>query len=180
MGDFQNQMDDLEKIAIDDTRHRQKALFDLILSVDRQAMTFFGYSISISAGSGTAFLAGTYGSYRLTFPIAASLTIVFIGGVAAAYFCLRAMRTGNIAAPGRTADFWEWALRGPKENKVVVEAYLAELRSKYNHNEKLNASMANDLKRARNALAIVSAFAPPIGFALNYWDQLKAFLVVNF
>src|SRR5690606_29655615 len=95
------------QVALDDARARQTALLQLIYFTDQQAMSLLRLYVTIAVATATG--AATGFAPNSWIPMAASigLTVVSIALLVGCYFCFQAMKTAELALPGRGADFWK-------------------------------------------------------------------------
>lgn len=161
-------IEDIKKLAIDDARQRQKALFDLILATDRQAMTFFGFCISIAAASVAGFVASWSPDSRIPAPAASALLVIFLGFGFAGFLCLRVMKSAPIGLPGRKAEFWKWALATEANGEASALAYVDAVEVTYSENAKNNRRMARLLEQARLSVIAACALAPFVGLLVHW------------
>lgn len=166
-------MNDLMKLALDDVRQRQKSLFDLILSTDRQAMTFFGFCVSICIASGTGAATALMTESKIPTGAGAALVCVSVGFLIAGFYCLETMKTVDIGLPGRRSEFWEWALKFNDENDSSVSEYIKEAGRIYDRNSATSDSMAKSLGNAKRAAGIALLLAAPAGLAVEYWAPIR-------
>lgn len=165
-------MGDIEKLAIDDARQRHKALIDLVLSTDRQAMTLFSFCGSICAASGSGMVAIAFGSSNVPSSAGVVLLVICVGFAIAATLCLQVMKLAPIFLPGRDPDFWEWAIDNNMDGAEIAKAYLASIAKRIEENRSVNRAMAMNLNRARQ-MVLGTCLAAPFSGAGWFFGQEK-------
>ncbi|WP_324133570.1 hypothetical protein [Bosea sp. (in: a-proteobacteria)] len=128
-------MDEIAKLAISDAKDRLKAQLDLVYALDRQAMTFFGYTATVTV-AGTTAAAGLAAGWLMegkTISTSGQIAILGLGLVAAGFFftaamCLSVMKSWKVALPGREPEFWQWAMEEPVSSlPEIASAYLSQM-----------------------------------------------------
>jgi hypothetical protein len=146
---------DLEKddlrTALDDVRARHAAVVNLIYVTDGQALGLLRLYTTLGVGAASGAVAGLAGSPIVTRPLAFGLLAATVTLIAGAGFCLRALQSSRINLPGRTPDFWQWAMHEGVDRKAVLTAYLSNLQDKSVLNAEVNAKAANALKWAKRS-----------------------------
>lgn len=153
-------IEDLDlRTIIDDARARHAALVALIYSGDAQAMGLLRLYATLGIATVSGAIAGFSGTAAIATPLAAGLAgaaAVLLTGVA---LCLRAVRPTEINLPGRSSDFWRWALEDAVTPKDVVSAYLANLDERRPVNQQANRDAATALKWAKRCAAVAPVAA---------------------
>lgn len=149
--------------VLEDLRARHQAVVDLIYFTDTQATTLLQLYVTVGLAIATGGVTALAGAAPL--PIAAGWGLVAATAplLAGCYFCLLATgaRSYNLNLPGRGAEFWSWAALEGVDQRMVLEAYLGNLRDKQAANNQVNTQTAAALKRAKYAGA-----ATPLVFVL--------------
>ncbi|MGQ4273392.1 hypothetical protein [Terrihabitans sp. B22-R8] len=151
------------KTLLDDVRTRQKALHDLILFTDRQAMALLRLYATLSLALTSAGVASLRPGSAI--PLAAGLGLLVASAlfIIGALLCFQAMKQASIAFPGRDAEFWTWARRDDVTEEAALGAYLDQAGTTFAENYDLNATTAKHLARAKRlgvaapALALIVA-----------------------
>jgi hypothetical protein len=153
------------RFAVDDARRRHAALVDLIHALDRQALGFLQLYIALSGGALSGMVAILFTANSAGFP---HMLGYFLYGFAmftviGAIHCVIAMWPAKINMPGHLPEFWIWADRDDVGAERAYRAYLNDLVCPALRNEKVNASMAWHLTRAK----INGVIAPLAGIAIG-------------
>lgn len=138
------------RIIFEDARHRHAGVVALIMATDMRAMALLRVYVTI----GVAAAAGAVGLLfsrqpSLPMPVGWALLAVVLCLGFGSYWCFRVMRTTPINLPGRTADFWLWAIRPDVTTEAALQAYLQNLLIKNDQNDALSASMSRKLNIAK-------------------------------
>ncbi|MGH6736339.1 MAG: hypothetical protein ACRECX_09710 [Methyloceanibacter sp.] len=159
MDDDQIMNADQLKLAIDDARHRQIALLDLIYSTDTKALGLLRLHVTI----GMAAAAGAVAGFTSTSSIPKSVAVGLIAAVVALFvgcvFCFRSMRSAKVSLPGRGADFWKAALDNKVTVPVIADQYLSELANGQERDRETNRVTARDFAIAKWAGIVSPALA---------------------
>lgn len=156
------------QFACNDARVRNAAIVDLIHQGDRHALALLQLYIAVASAAISAAAA----IFVTTAPIPKVFALVpiciavpLVGG---AYCCFVSMWSADIHLPGRSADFWQWAMRPDLEPRAVYEAYLERVLEGQKTNRALNTRMAKWLDYAKRCgvlalfLGLVSLIAVAI------------------
>lgn len=146
------------RTVIEDARARHAAVVMLIHQTDTQAMNLLRLyvTLTIATASGAAAMVNSASGALVTALVA--MSIVLAAGSA---FCLRALRSGAINAPGRDPDFWLWALHPDVDRDAALRAYLDNLKAKLELNRNLNQNTATALTWSKRC----GVAAPLLGIA---------------
>jgi len=156
--------DDEFKLVIDDARHRQTALLNLIVFTDQQALGLLRLYVTIGVAAATGAAVGFVGNDAIPFVVAGGLAGVVIALFVGIIYCYRAMQTAEIGLPGRGADFWKAAIGQPDITYAdAVSQYLSELENQQARDRHTNGITAGALKRAKWAGAAALAVALAAG-----------------
>ncbi|MCK1517451.1 hypothetical protein IVB22_34095 [Bradyrhizobium sp. 190] len=137
------------QFACNDARVRNAAIVDLIHQGDRHALALLQFYIAVASAaiSAAAAIFLTAAPIPKVFAwVPVGIAVPLIGG---AYCCFASMWTADIHLPGRSADFWQWAMRPDIDTKKVYEAYLDRLLEGQATNTALNKRMAKWLDYAK-------------------------------
>lgn len=146
------------KIVFDDVRGRDAALLNVILASDRQAVALFRVFVTLVVALVSATVAASLSSnVSLTWGTIGGAVCAIGGLCAACWQCIRAIRTANMALPGKRAEFWQWAMREDVDEETAVKAYLGQSKDAQDTNHKVNTQSAASLKLAK--LMAVTAVA---------------------
>jgi len=152
-------LNDELKLVLDDARHRQAAMLQLIYFTDQQALGLLRLYITLGIAAATGAVAilapGSWLPPSASLALAASALALQIG----CYFCFRAMRTAEISLPGRGADFWKAALASECRLRDVMDQYLEDLEEGQGRDQLTNRQSAKALARAKLAGPAAAALA---------------------
>lgn len=143
------------KVIIDDTRHRHRALFDLLMHGDRQAMgllqMYVGLAVTCAAGAAASFAPQAW------LPPWAGVSLTVAGAllIIGAWLCLRAMRTVEIGMPARDVGFWTWSLEADTA-ATLAQGYLKNAEAAYGMLKRVNEDVVRHNTWARR-LGVLSA-----------------------
>lgn len=158
------------RTVIEDARARHAAVVALIYAADAQALSLMRLyvTLSIAAVSGAAASLGQTALFPRPVMWALILTAaIFVIGTA---FCLRTLRSTNLNLPGRTGDFWQWAISNDVDRTAVLEAYLDNVEKKGKMNNDISASSGNALKWAKRCGVVAPVVALLTGAAAHYFS----------
>jgi hypothetical protein len=113
--------------ACNDARVRNAAIVDLIHQGDRHALALLQFYIAVASAAisaAAAIFVATASVPKVFAGVPISIAVPLIAG---ACCCFVSMWSADIHLPGRSADFWQWAMRPDIETKAVYEAYLERL-----------------------------------------------------
>jgi hypothetical protein len=147
------------EFACNDARLRNAAIVDLIHQGDRQGLALLQVYIVVAIATisaAAAIFSTTTQAPRIMGFILFSIAVPLVAG---AFCCLVSMWTADIHLPGRSAEFWQWAMRPEVETKAVYEAYLSRLLEGQRTNTALNLKMAKWLDYAKRC----GVLAPFVG-----------------
>jgi hypothetical protein len=149
------------KIVFDDVRGRDAALLNVILAGDRQAVALFRVFVTLVVALVSATIAASLSTtVSLTWGMVTGAILAIAGLCAACWQCIRAIRTANMALPGKRAEFWIWARREDIDEETAVNTYLEQSREAQDTNHKVNTQSAASLKLAKlMAVAAVTSSA---------------------
>ena len=146
------------QFACNDARVRNAAIVDLIHQGDRHALALLQFYIAVASAAISAAAA----IFVTAAPIPKVFAWVPIGIavplVVGAYCCFGSMWAADIHLPGRSADFWQWAMRPDVETKKVYEAYLDRLLEGQATNSALNKRMSKWLDYAKRCGVLAPFF----------------------
>ncbi|MFT4117496.1 hypothetical protein [Bradyrhizobium sp.] len=148
------------KFAVDDARRRHAAVVDLIAASDRQSLGFLQLYVALAGGAfsgAAAILLPTVGT--MPRPLGFGLLGFALPLTVGAVLCMIAVWPSNINLPGRTPNFWIWALR--HEAEEVYLAYLDNLQVKEKQNSDLNRKQGRYMLAAK-----IAGVAAPIAGVL--------------
>jgi hypothetical protein len=153
-------LDDM-RFALNDARERHKATIDLIIGIDRQALSFLQLYVTLAgaalSGAGVILLSTTSNYPRaLGVGLLAFAAPLLIGAI----LCIITIWPAKISPPGRDPDFWQWADREDISTDVAYRAYLTNLTVKAKQNDLLNVRLSNWMLAAKTA----GIAAPLLGF----------------
>ncbi|WP_267423178.1 hypothetical protein [Methylobacterium sp. GC_Met_2] len=154
---------DLTKLALDDVRVRQKALLDLILFQDQQAMGLLRLYVTLGIAAASGSLATIFSNEAWKSALGAGLLVAVAPLSLGTAYCFRATWAASIGFPGREPNFWQWASHPDIEEGGVREAYLAQLSDSMEVNHGLNAKCATLIKWAKLCGALTPAVTVFIG-----------------
>ncbi|WP_426531769.1 hypothetical protein [Bradyrhizobium sp. McL0615] len=159
------------QFACNDARLRNAAIVDLIHQGDRHALALLQFyiavaSAAISAAAAIFLTAAPIPKFFAWVPI--GIAVPLIGG---AYCCFVSMWSADIHLPGRSADFWQWAMRPDVETKKVYESYLERLGEGQATNTALNKHMSKWLDYAKRC-GVLAPFCGLISFLVSTVSRL--------
>ncbi len=146
------------QFACNDARVRNAAIVDLIYQGDRHALALLQFYIAVASAaiSAAAAIFVTAAPVPKVFAwVPIGIAVPLVGG---AYCCFVSMWSADIHLPGRSADFWQWAMRPDIETKAVYEAYLLRLLEGQTTNTALNKRMAKWLDYAKRCGVLAPFF----------------------
>lgn len=134
--------EDLLKLAIDDIRARQDAVYDLVLSQDKQAMELLRLYVTVGLAVASGAVAMLSNPDR--FPLGVGLLCGLVALVVGIVFCFRATWQAQIAFSGRDAKFWEWASHPSITTADLQAAYFKAADENLKTNRRLNVETARE------------------------------------
>lgn len=161
---------DLTKIALDDVRVRQKALLDLILFQDQQAMGLLRLYVTVGIAAASGSLATIFSEDVWKIALGAGLLAAVVPLSIGTSYCFRAAWAAEVGFPGREPSFWQWASHPDIEEGGVRDAYLHQLAAALEVNFKLNVKSAHFIKSAKLCGALTPAVTILVGlvtFGIN-------------
>jgi hypothetical protein len=147
------------QFACNDARIRNAAIVDLIHQGDRNALGLLQFYIAVASAAISAAAAIFFTAAAVPKIFGLTLIGIAVPLLAGAYCCFVSMWSANIHLPGRSAEFWQWAMKPEVETKAVYEAYLSRLLQGQATNTALNTRMAKWLDYAKRC----GVLAPFIG-----------------
>jgi branched-subunit amino acid ABC-type transport system permease component len=154
---------DLEKddfrTVIEDARTRHGALVTLIYATDQQATALLRLCSTIAVAVASGALAGLTNSGVISRPLGYALAAATAVLTLGAALCLKTLQASIISLPGRTPDFWQWAMHPDVDRRAVLIAYLDNLKDKRSINSDLNIKAAAALKWAKYCVAAAAPLA---------------------
>lgn len=138
------------KVILEDTRARHDAMVKLIYHNDRLAMSL----LTLYATLGTAGASAAVAAYKEYFALSVALATAALVSVVGAGLCFWALRSIDIALPGRAPDFWTWSLDRRVTEKHLINGYLSESEKQYQANKRANRQAANALQLAKACAAL--------------------------
>jgi len=147
------------QFACNDARVRNAAIVDLIHQGDRHALALLQFYIAVASAAISAAAAIFFTTALVPKIFGLTLVGIAIPLVASAYCCFVSMWSADIHFPGRSADFWQWAMKPEVETTAVYEAYLSRLLEGQATNTALNKRMSKWLDYAKRC----GVLAPFVG-----------------
>jgi hypothetical protein len=144
------------KLAIDDIRARHKALYDLIIFTDQQAMGYLRLYVTLGLATASGAVSGIVGSASISHALGWGLVGATICLLVGSFYCFKAMNTANIGLIGRGPEFWEWAFLGGVEDRHIIDRYLKGAEAGIAINRELNKTTTGCLQKGRR----LGAWAP--------------------
>lgn len=134
---------DLLKLMFDDVRARQKAVLDLILWQDQQAMGLLRLYVTLgtATASGVAATINTNDRFALGVGLLSGTVMLIFGAIC----CFRASWQAKIAYPGREPSYWKWFFDPRVPLNLARDGYLDVEQGKINVNHELNANIAREI-----------------------------------
>lgn len=161
---------DLIKLALDDVRARQKALLDLILFQDQQAMGLLRLYVTLGLAAASGAVAVLLGPSTFPFALGISLLAAVAPLFAGAVYCFRAAQAASVGFPGLHPSFWKWASDPQIEPADMRDAYLNQLSTSMDLNHDLNDRLGGLIKIAKlcgGVSPIVTLIAGLIAYGLT-------------
>lgn len=160
------------KLAYDDVRARLAAMVNLILFQEQQAMALFRLYVTVGIAlatvlSGAFLTAEPEALLPSRWGIATAGILIVIG----AFACMMAMRPGDVALPGRGADFWLWALDGGTSDEVSV-AYMQAQIERFASNRRLNQRNDRWLRWAKG-MGLLAPIAAALVTAADHFELVN-------
>lgn len=130
-------------IAIEDARSRHEAILNLVLITDQQAMTLLGFYLTLATATATGLAAAFAPDSPIPTIAGCALAGATMSLLIGAGLCFLAMKMTRVNAPGKTPDFWLWAItnEGVSLESAAI-AYLEQLNPMQDANRALNLRTA--------------------------------------
>jgi hypothetical protein len=154
------------QFACNDARMRNAAIVDLIHQGDRHALGLLQFYIAVASAAISAAAAIFFTTAPIPKIFGLTLVGIAVPLVAGAYCCFVSMWSADIHLPGRSADFWQWAMKPEVETKAVYEAYLSRLLEGQATNTALNKRMARWLDYAKRC-GVLALFGGLLGLFIG-------------
>lgn len=138
------------KVILDDVRARDLALFNTLAGTGRQSISLFRIYVTmlLALASAVAALAANPALAERGWLIVGA-SIAAAGVAAGGAYCFDAIKTAEIALPGRGADFWQWSLRDDVSADHVLEKYLERSLAAQDENHRVGGASALSMRRAK-------------------------------
>lgn len=137
------------RTVIEDARVRHAGIVLLIQATDTQALGLLRLYVTLAIATSSGAVATLGSSLQFKGALVTALISILIAVGIGSAFCLRALQGGAISVPGRTPDFWLWALDADVTEKSALEEYLKSLQTKIQLNRALNIKTTNALTWAK-------------------------------
>jgi hypothetical protein len=121
--------------------------------------------VSLGIATASSAVAGFSGVVVISHPLAWAFAAATVSLLFGARHCLRALRTTRLSLPGRTADFWQWALQSDVSRRDVLGAYLKDSADRHATNEAINHKASKALTWAKRRGASTPLVAMVAGAA---------------
>ncbi|WEK05766.1 MAG: hypothetical protein P0Y65_05785 [Candidatus Devosia phytovorans] len=166
------------KVLLDDVRARDVALFNTIAASDRQSVALFRIYVTmiLALMSGIAALVAAPPFAERPWLVSGAI-IAAIGLAGACWLCFRAIKTANVGAPGRSADFWQWATRPDVTEEALIEEYLKKSFESQTANHLVNAKSGFAMRWAKRlglSAVILGGLVAVIGVT-NLWSYVETY-----